>query len=97
MALIPKNPSESTEKPEIRDEAPAVHMEALLGILEKTDAELTPLTSRGMDGRTATILKEIEKSGAIAINADGDEIWIDVIDRKRALKVVDQLIASLKT
>lgn len=96
MSLIPKNQSETNEKPSIRSEAPAFHMEALLGILEKTDAQLTPLTSRGMDGRTASILKEIEKSGAISINTDGDDIWIDVVDRQRALYVVDQLIASLK-
>ncbi len=72
-------------------------MEALLRILEDTDAALEPMTSRGMDGRTATILKEIEKSGAIAVQAEGDEVWVDVIDRQAALAVIDKLIASIKS
>ena len=96
MSLIPKRDSETDEKPAIQAVAPAVHMEALLGILERTDAELTPLTKRGMDGRTATILKEIEKSGAIDVRIDGDNIWVDVIDRKAALAVIDKLISGLR-
>lgn len=96
MSIIPKKRSEPTAKPTIQSEAPAAHVDALLRILEDTDEALTPMTSRGMDGRTATILKEIEKSGAISVRTQGDNIWIDVLDRKKALTVVDRLIESLK-
>lgn len=96
MSIIPKKRSEQAAQPTIQSEAPAAHVDALLRILEDTDEALTPMTSRGMDGRTATILKEIEKSGAISVRTQGDNIWIDVLDRKKALTVVDRLIESLK-
>ncbi|MAI90779.1 MAG: hypothetical protein CBB65_10085 [Hyphomonadaceae bacterium TMED5] len=69
-------------------------MDALFRILEETDQALEPMTSRGMDGRTASILREIEKSGAIAVQTDGDDLWVDVIDRKKALSIVDALLQS---
>ena len=69
-------------------------MDALFRILEETDQALEPMTSRGMDGRTASILREIEKSGAIAVQTDGDDLWADVIDRKKALSIVDALLQS---
>lgn len=97
MSIVPKTRREEAEKPGIRAEAPSAHVDALLRILEETDEALTPMTSRGMDGRTATILKEIEKSGAIVVHTDGDSIWIDVVDRRKALGVVDRLINSLKS
>lgn len=94
---FPSNDSKrEAEKPALHAEAPAFHIDALLNALEATDKALDPLTSRGMDGRTASILKEIEKSGAIEVRVDGDDLWIDVIDRSKALSVVDRLIASLK-
>ena len=96
MSIIPSTRSKDKEAPEMRHEAPAVHVEALLRILEDTDAALEPLTSRGMDGRTAAILNEIEKSGAISLRTTGDNIWVDVLDRQKALKVVDALIASFR-
>lgn len=96
MSILPKSTTETSAKPGIRSEAPAVHVEALLRILQDTDDALTPLTKRGMDGRTASILKEIEKSGAIEVRTEGDSVWIDVIDRKRALSVIDRLIAAVR-
>lgn len=97
MPIVPNTRQKTdTEKPGMHAEAPAAHVDALLRILEDTDAALSPMMERGMDGRTAQILKEIEKSGAIAVHTEGDNIWIDVIDRKKALGVVDQLIKSLK-
>ena len=96
MSFPSNDSNRETEKPALHAEAPAFHIDALLNALEATDKALDPLTSRGMDGRTASILKEIEKSGAIEVRVDGDDLWIDVIDRSRALSVVDRLIASLK-
>lgn len=82
--------------PALRNKAPSPHIEALLRALEATDEQLTPLTQHGMDGRTATILKEIEKTGAIYLRSEDDNLWIDVIDRKKALSVIDKLMAELK-
>lgn len=97
MPIVPSTRQKAdSEKPSMHAEAPAAHVDALLRILEDTDAALSPMMQRGMDGRTAQILKEIEKSGAIAVHTEGDDVWIDVIDRKKALGVVDQLINSLR-
>lgn len=95
MSIIPTSRKRDEEKPSVVAEAPAFHVDALLSILEDTDKALTPLTTRGMDGRTATILKEIEKSGAISLRTEGDDIFIDVLDRKKAITVIDRLISSL--
>tara|TARA_Y100000052_G_C2955303_1_gene89671 strand:- start:11020 stop:11316 length:297 start_codon:yes stop_codon:yes gene_type:complete len=84
------------EQPGLQTVAPSPHMDALLRALEATDQALEPMTSRGMDGRTASILREIEKSGAIEVRTEGDDLWIDVIDRKRALNILDQLAQALK-
>ena len=96
MPFPTNDSSRESEKPALHAEAPSFHMDALLSALEATDKALDPLTSRGMDGRTASILKEIEKSGASEVRVEGDDLWIDVIDRSKALGVVDKLIASLK-
>lgn len=77
--------------------APSPHVDALLRILEDQDAETEPLMQSGMDGRTATILKEIEKSGAISVRTENGEIWVDVLDRPRALSVIDTLIRQMRS
>ncbi|MAT33634.1 MAG: hypothetical protein CMK06_07935 [Ponticaulis sp.] len=93
---FPRKPKPSEIEPaSLQAVAPSPHMDALLRALEQTEQALEPMTSRGMDGRTAQILKEIEKTGAIAVHIDGDELWIDVIDRAKALGVIDKLINSL--
>ncbi|WP_293612195.1 hypothetical protein [Ponticaulis sp.] len=94
MTFPTRNGAKPAEQPALRTEAPAAHMDALFRILEETDQALEPMTSRGMDGRTASILREIEKSGAIAVQTDGDDLWVDVIDRKKALSIVDALLQS---
>ena len=96
--FIPKNREfdDPGVRPGVRVDAPSPHMDALLRALEATDEALTPLTRHGMNGRTATILREIEKSGAISLRTDEDDLWIDVIDRKKALIVIDKLMETLK-
>lgn len=96
MTFPTKKNDDLTAKPGLQTVAPSPHMDALLRALEATDQALEPLTSRGMDGRTASILREIEKSGAIEVRTEGDDLWIDVIDRKRALGIIDQLAKALK-
>lgn len=88
--------SEDAAKPAIQTVAPAPHMDALLRILEETDKALEPMTASGLDGRTASILREIEKSGAIALQVEGDELWVDVIDRDKAVDIIDKLMDALK-
>ena len=88
--------SEDAAKPAIQTVAPAPHMDALLRILEETDKALEPMRASGLDGRTASILREIEKSGAIALQVEGDELWVDVIDRDKAVDIIDKLMDALK-
>lgn len=88
--------SEENAKPSLQTVAPAPHMDALLRILEETDQALEPMMANGMDGRTASILREIEKSGAISVQIDGDDLWVDVIDRNKAVEIIDKLIAALR-
>lgn len=95
MSIIPTKSKDRTKDTQLETVAPAPHVEALLSILEETDKELTRLTSSGLDGRTARILREIEKSGAISLTTDGGDLLVDVIDRKRAIAVVDHLISSI--
>ncbi|MFC6197130.1 hypothetical protein [Ponticaulis profundi] len=95
MTFPTKTRNPETSRGELHTLAPAPHVDALLRILEDTDRALEPLMLRGMDGRTAAVLREIEKTGAIALTVEGDDIWVDVIDRKKALSVIDKLIARL--
>ena len=88
--------SEDAAKPAIQTVAPAPHMDALLRILEETDKALEPMMASGLDGRTASILREIEKSGAIALQVEGDELWVDVVDRDKAVDIIDKLLDALK-
>ena len=95
---FPSGPRQSViENAGLQSEAPNPHVEALLSFLEATDQAMNPLTARGMDGRTAAILKEIEKTGAISLQTEGENILIDVIDKPRALGVIDRLIADLRS
>ena len=95
MTFPTRNTSDETEKAGHYAQAPSPHIDALLRALEATDQALDPMTSRGMDGRTASILREIEKSGAISVRTEGDDLWIDVLDRKKALTILDKLAESL--
>ena len=76
--------------------APSRHIDALLRALETTDRSLTPITSRGMDGRTASILREIETSGAISVRANGDALRIDVNDRRKVRAILNHLTEMLR-
>lgn len=96
MTFPSRNKSEESAKPAMQTVAPAPHMDALLRILEDTDKALEPMMATGMDGRTASILHEIEKSGAISVQVDGDHLWVDVIDRRKAVAIIDKLIKALK-
>lgn len=96
MTFPTRKSSEEAEKAGLHAQAPSPHIDALLRALEATDKALDPMTSRGMDGRTATILKEIEKSGAISVRTDGDDLWIDVVDRQKALLILDKLAESFR-
>ncbi len=95
MTFPTRKQSDETAKPGLHSEAPSPHIDALLRALEATDQALEPLTSRGMDGRTASILREIEKSGAISVRTEGEDMWIDVHDKQKALGILDKLAASL--
>ncbi|MAP93587.1 MAG: hypothetical protein CMK07_01435 [Ponticaulis sp.] len=95
MTFPTKKPGEPSDVAKLETVAPAFHMDAILRALEATDELLEPLTSRGMDGRTATILREIEKSGAISVRTEGDDLWIDVVDRSKALSILDRLAKEL--
>ncbi len=77
---------------ELRAEAPSAHMDAILSALDDTDRSLSALMAHGMDGRTASVFRELEAVGAIALHTGEDGVFIDVLDRTRALALLDGML-----